>query len=63
MTDKSPLLRRPKRITVSPRLIAYREFMSKELRLLKAANPHVNQRDIFRMAVQRWRIYRDGGKI
>ena len=53
----------PKRITVSPRLIAYREFMSKELRLLKAANPHVKQRDIFRMAVQRWRIYRDGGQI
>ena len=53
----------PKRVTSSPKLLAYREFMSKELRLIKAANPHVNQRDIFRMAVQRYRIMRDSGKI
>ena len=53
----------PKRVTSSPKLLAYREFMSKELRLIKAANPHVNQRDIFRMAVQRYRIMRDSKQL
>jgi hypothetical protein len=52
-----------KRITVSPRLIAYREFMSKELRILKAANPGTKQRDIFRMASQIYRIKRDSGQL
>ena len=63
MTDKSPLLRRPKRITVSPKLIAYRKFMSEQSRILRAANPGVKKTEIFRMCRQLWRIKRDSGKI
>ena len=53
----------PKRITVSPRLIAYRRFMSEQSRILRAANPGTKQTEIFRMAAQLWRIHRDSERI
>ena len=52
-----------KRITVSPRLIAYRRFMSEQSRILRAANPGTKQTEIFRMAAQLYRIKRDAGQL
>ena len=48
-----------KRITVSPKLIAYRKFMSEQLTILRAANPGAKQTEIFKMCAQMWRMKRD----
>ena len=52
-----------KNITVSPKLIAYRNFVREQSRILRAANPGVRQTEIFRMSAQLYRIKRDSGQI
>ena len=44
--------------TASSKVIAYREFMSRTMREIRAANPHAKQQDIMKMSAQKYRIHK-----